>query len=258
MVVADEGLDLFAVQMVKRSGQPPSAVCASTGNARLGGRSLQAHPMQRMLLLALLTTIVCQGAEPKERPRLAPGTAGAESRSDRSLASEPGDGSFQAYLQARSRRPVGLEAAPEVAAARADRADGEKGVAAAKVSSPGTEQNDATGGNVLVLPKMEVTAEKITKLKARLAELESRQALEDRIAARAAEPSWLESFLNPPFLRLGSYSSEASAALARKRLEVLDWVKLLTLSLDQAKTPEERARIQADIDGLNEITRKWR
>jgi hypothetical protein len=212
--------------------------------------------MQRLLLLALLTTIVCQGAEPRERPRLAPGAAGADSRSDRALASEPGDGSLESYLQGKSRRPVGLEAVPEVAAARSDKV-AEKQAVAAKASSTGAAGVATTDPDVLVLPKMEVTAEKITKLRAQLAELADRQALEERIAARAAEPSLLETILNPPFLRLGSYSSSASAALAQKRLEVLDWVKLLTLSLDLAKTPEERKRIQADIDGLNEITRHW-
>ncbi len=212
--------------------------------------------MKRLLLLALLTAISGGGAEPKERPRLPPVAAGNDSRSDRSRTTDAGDGSFQAFLQAKSRRPVGLEAAPEVAAARAEKA-AEKQAVAAKAGSPGTVGTETSDPDVLVLPKMEVTAERMTKLKAQLAELQSRQALENRIAARAAEPSWLESFLNPPFLRLGGYSSEASAALAQKRLEVLDWVKLLTLSLDLAKTPEERKRIQSEIDGLNEIMRHW-
>ena len=165
---------------------------------------------------------------------------------------------MEAFLQAKSRRPVGLEAAPEVAAARADKAIAAKEASAAKAGSPGTSGAEATDPDVLVLPKMEVTAERVTKLKAQLAELEDRQALEERIAARAAEPSVLDSILNPPFLRLGSYSSGASAALAQKRLEVLDWVKLLTLSLDLAKTPEDRRRIQNEIDDLNEIMRHWR
>lgn len=213
--------------------------------------------MQRMLLLALLMAIVCQGAEPKERPRLAPGAAGDDRQSERALVSEPDDGSLQAYLQAKSRQPVGLEAVPAVAAARADKA-AEKQAVAARDSSQRPAGTDATDPDVLVLPKMEVTAEKITKLRAQLAELESRQALEERIAARAAETSVLEMILNPPFLRLGSYSSSASAALARKRFEVLDLVKLLNFSLEEAKTPEEKKRIQNDIDGLNEMTRKWR
>jgi hypothetical protein len=214
--------------------------------------------MKRLLLLALLTVIDGGATEPKERPRLPPGATASPGRPASSEASAAAEGgSFKAFLQAKDRRPVGLEAAPEVVAARAEQV-AEKQAAAAKTGSPGTNGVETTDPDVLVLPKMEVTAERVTKLKAQLAELESRQALEDRIAARAAETSWLESILNPPFLRLGGYSSEASAALARKRLEVLDWVKLLTLSLNEAKTPEERVRIQADIDGLNEITRKWR
>jgi hypothetical protein len=168
-----------------------------------------------------------------------------------------GDDSFQAYLQARSRRPVGLEAVPEVAAAKSEKDGAEK--LAARGKDPATRSSAAVAGDadVLVLPKMEITAEKMTKLKTQLAELASRQALEERIAAKAAEPSMLDSILNPPFLRLGGYSSSASAALARKRLEVLDWIKVLTLSLEETKTPEDKKRIQADIDALNEMTRQW-
>lgn len=218
--------------------------------------------MKRLLLLALPIAIGCGGAEPRERPRLAPGATGDAPRPDggaeRSVASDADGASFQAFLQARSRRPVGLEAVPAVAAARLEQAEVKKQAVATKAESPGSSGSETSDPDVLVLPKMEITTEKMKKLKAELAELSARQALEDRIVARAAEPSWLESFLNPPFLRLGPYSSEASAALARKRLEVLDWVKLLTLSLGEAKTPEDKARIQADIDGLNEMMRKWR
>ncbi|RXK54969.1 hypothetical protein ESB00_03460 [Oleiharenicola lentus] len=214
--------------------------------------------MKRLLLLALLTVIDGGAAEPKERPRLPPGATASPGRPASGEASAAAEGgSFKAFLQAKDRRPVGLEAAPEVVAARAEQV-AEKPAAYAKPGSPGTNGVGTTDPDVLVLPKMEVTAERVTKLKAQLAELESRQALEDRIAARAAEPSWLERFLNPPFLRLGGYSSEASAALAKKRTEVLDLVKVLTLALDQAKTPEERIQIQTDIDGLNEMTRHWR
>lgn len=219
--------------------------------------------MKRLLLLALLTVIGCGAAEPKERPRLPPATASNPARAEpgpgpasREVADAAG-GSLEAFLQAKARRPVGLEAAPEVAAARSGKAAAEKPAAAAKAGSPGTTGSAGADADVLVLPKMEVTAERITKLKAQLAELEDRQALEERIAARAAEPSVLDSILNPPFLRLGSYSSAATAALAQKRLEVLDWVKLLTLSRDLAKTPEDKKRIQAEIDGLNEIMRHW-
>lgn len=223
--------------------------------------------MKRLLLLALLTVIACRGAEPKARPRLAPGAAGdadtrppgkSEARSDRDAASQAGDGSFESYLQARSRRPAGLEAVPAVAAARTEKTVAGKPAAVAKESSPGPARLDSTGADVLVLPKMEVTAEKMTKLRVQLAELEARQAQEERLAAKAAESSVLDSILNPPWLRLGGYSGQASAALARKRIEVLDWVKLLTFSLEEAKTPEEKKRIQADIDGLNEIMRHWR
>lgn len=233
------------------------------GNARPAGRSCQACRMKWLTYLAILTALNGVGAEPKERPRLAAGAAGddrrpsvSEDRSDRDLAAFADNGSFQAYLQAKSRRPVGLEAIPEVAAAKSEKAGTEK--LAARGKDLATRSSAVVAdADVLVLPKMEITAEKMTKLKAQLAELASRQALEERIAAKAAEPSMLDSILNPPFLRLGGYSSSASAALARKRFEVLDWIKVLTLSLAETKTPEDKKRIQADIDALNEMTRKW-
>lgn len=238
--------------------------CQANGTLDLRGGHDRLYPMKRLLIFALLTVISGAATEPRERPRLAPGSIGetarpdgGEARQDRAFASDPGDGSFQSFLQARSRRPVGLEAVPEVVAARAEKAV-EKQAAATKTGSSGMTGPETTDREVLVLPKMEVTAEKVTKLKAQLVELEARQATEERIAARAAETSVLEMILNPPFLRLGGYSSDASAALARKRLEVLGWVKLLTLSLAEARTPEEKRRIQTDIDGLNEMTRQWR
>lgn len=214
--------------------------------------------MNRLLLLVLLTVTGGSAAEPRERPRLPPSATASPGRPQASEASTASDaGSFEAFLQAQSRKPTGLDAVPEVAAARAEKV-AEKQAAAAKAGSPGTSGVETTDPDVLVLPKMEVTAERVTKLKAQLAELESRQALEARIAARAAEPSWLETILNPPFLRLGGYSSEASAAMAKKRSEVLDLIQLLTLALHEAKTPEEKTRIKNEIDGLNEMTRKWR
>jgi hypothetical protein len=220
--------------------------------------------MKRLLLLVLLTVISEGAVEPRERPRLPPKLAETPARSgpldspsSRDSTDLNGDGSFEGFLQSRSRRPGGLEAAPEVFATRAARTV-EKQAAVANDGSPGTTGTERPDPDVLVLPKMEITTERVTKLKAQLVELEERQALEDRLAARAAESSVLEMILNPPFLRLGGYSSASSAALASKRLEVLDWVKILTLTLAEAKTPQERDRIQADIDGLNEMTRQWR
>jgi hypothetical protein len=132
----------------------------------------------------------------------------------------------------------------------------EIGAAAAKDSRSEPVQKgalDAAEAEVLVLPKIEVTAKKGTKLEAQLAEIDQQQRSEEK----NTKPTWLDSILNPPFINLGGASWDSRAAIARRRVEVLGWVKLLTFSLHEAKTPEEKARIQADIDGLKEIMRNW-
>jgi len=35
------------------------------------------------------------------------------------------------------------------------------------------------------------------------------------------------------------------------------WVRILTISLEEATPPEGKARIQADIDGITGIMRTW-
>jgi hypothetical protein len=134
--------------------------------------------------------------------------------------------------------------------------DTESSTAAQKGSRPEPlpkDALDAAEAEVLILPKVEVTAKKGTKLEAQLAEIDQQQRSEEKIA----ETTWLDAILNPPFLNLGGASGNSRAAIARRRIEVLGWVKILTISLKEAKTPEEKARIQADIDGLKEIMRNW-
>jgi hypothetical protein len=113
---------------------------------------------------------------------------------------------------------------------------------------------EAADSEVVILPKVEVTAQRRTKLEVLLAEIEAQQKSEEK----AAETTVLDSILNPPFLNLGGASGNARAAAARRRIEVLGWVKLLTMSREEAKSPEEKARIKAQIDMLKDIMRSWR
>ena len=115
----------------------------------------------------------------------------------------------------------------------------------------------AVSGDVLVLPKLEITAGRLAKLREKLAGLDANQSWETSSAEAWDKKTAVDAFLNPSWFRLGPYSAEASAAAARERVEMLRWVRLLTLALWEAKTPEERARIQADIDELTGIMRYW-
>ena len=112
-------------------------------------------------------------------------------------------------------------------------------------------------GDVLVLPKMEITAERLTKLREKLAALEANQSWEGSSAEVWDKKTAVDALLNPSWLRLGPYSAEASAAAARQRVEMLRWVRILTLSIGEATTAAEKARIQADIDDITGIIRFW-
>lgn len=102
---------------------------------------------------------------------------------------------------------------------------------------------------VVVLPNVEVTAKKHRELDTQLSEIERRQVHEEE----AAVPTLLDSFLNPGFLR-GS-SAKARATAAQHRVEALDWQRILLISLEEAKTPEERARIKSDIALIKGLTK---
>jgi hypothetical protein len=169
--------------------------------------------------------------------------------------SAPGFRSFEDFLRAQARRPVGLEAVPEVAAARSEAAGAEQKRPAAKDSSPTPPRTDATGGEILELPKMEVTTGKMTKLKAQLAALEAHQSWETSSAEAWDNSTVVDAILNPPFLKLGGYSAKGRAAAARRRVDMLNWVRVLTISLAEAKTLEDKARIEAAIDGIKGIMR---
>lgn len=200
--------------------------------------------------------------EPKARPRLTPPMVSEMKREVAQPALDAGSTptfrTFDDFLQAAAQRPMGLEAVPEVVAARSETTAGaeQKGTAA-KDSSRTPPRADATGGEVLVLPKMEVTAEKMTKLKAQLAALEANQSWEVSSAEAWEHRTVVDAILNPPFIKLGGYSGSGRVATARRRVELLNWVRILRISQEEAKTPADKARIQADIDGITGIMRMW-
>ncbi|HEX2861796.1 MAG TPA: hypothetical protein VHN79_09150 [Lacunisphaera sp.] len=124
------------------------------------------------------------------------------------------------------------------------------GEARAAPSAP--PRAEATGQEVLILPTVEVTAKRPHAEAVRVAEIESQL----RSGEKASVETWLDSVLNPPFL-FGD-SAKARAAQARRRGEVLGWQKIMLLSLELEKSPEEKARIEADIRMLNAIMRSWK
>ena len=255
-------------------------------------RHCRARVMARSFALLLLAVGCCRGqtetgvsdrlkAELKEVFPYAPSATGGE-KPALSGAPGPKGGStiairspaYQPDVQMMARRAAADKAAMKLPplggdSGRSDLAErvtpvgtrvpagrAELGAAAPNDSLPGAGSPGAPSpvdADVLVLPKIAVTAKKGTKLEAQLAEIDQQQRSEDK----NTKPTWLDSMLNPPFLNLGGASWDSRAAIARRRVEVLGWVKLLTFSLAEAKTPEEKARIQAEIDGLKEIMRNW-
>ncbi len=216
--------------------------------------------LARTSVLVLLAGICCAGAEPpKPRPRLPPAAVIEVKREGVQPALDAGSAldfrSFEDFLQAKARRPVGLEAVPEVMAARSKVVLAEQTAPAPKDSSPTPSRTDAIDGEILVLPKMEVTTGKMTKLKDQLAALDANQSWEARSAEAWDNATAVDAILNPPFLKLGDYSAKGRAAAARRRVDMLNWVRILTISLAEAKTPADEARIQADIEGIKYIMR---
>lgn len=212
----------------------------------------------RLLVSLLLAVTYCAGkAEPRERPRLAPQEAGekhqevdAEPRMAQQSLFAPRFRSFESYLQAEARRPVGLEAVRE---------NSGNGAARSRDANPAAARKDAavaTGAEVLVLPTVEITAKKVPDAMIQLADIESQV----RSGEKASEETWLDSILNPALLPalLGGETAKARAARAKRRAEVLGWEKVLLLSFEMENSPAEKARIKADVEMLNTILRSWK
>jgi hypothetical protein len=197
-------------------------------------------------------------AEPKARPRLTPPVVSEVKREAvqpaRDAGTAPSFRSFDDFLQAEARRPPGLEAVRAPTAGPAPGAGAGETGPAAKDPNPTPARTDP---EILVLPKVEVTAARITGLEKKLAALEANQSWEERSAEAWDDRTVVDAILNPPILKLGSYTGSGRAATARRRVDLLHWVRILRISQEEAKTPAEKARIQADIDGITGIMRMW-
>jgi hypothetical protein len=97
---------------------------------------------------------------------------------------------------------------------------------------------------VLILPKVEVTTPRMTDLDRKLAGKDREQARE----TNSVKPTTLDLFLNRG-------NARARAAKAAKRVEIMDWERMLTIALTFAKTPEERAQIELEIKMLKGLRR---
>ncbi|HWA26870.1 MAG TPA: hypothetical protein VG734_14520 [Lacunisphaera sp.] len=215
--------------------------------------------LARFSALILLAGFCCAGAaEPKARPRLTPPVVsevkGEVTQPALDAGSAPAFRSFDDFLQTEARRSRGLEAVRVSSAVRAEASGAEKTGQASKDANPASPQTDP---DVLVLPKIEITAEKLTKLGEKLAALEAQQSWEERSAETWDHPTVVDAILNPPLFGLGSYSAGGRAGTARHRVEVARWVRILEISLEEAKTSADKARIQAEIDSIKEIARYW-
>jgi len=92
-------------------------------------------------------------------------------------------------------------------------------------------------GPVIVLPKVVVEAERITKLKQDLATQDHLIAQE----TKCTEPTVLDNVLNAPIISFfGGASSKARAAAARHRVEVMGWERIVLIAIAEAKTEKEK------------------
>jgi len=103
---------------------------------------------------------------------------------------------------------------------------------------PGESENkQGEEREVLILPKVEVTAPKVTPFEKKLEELDEETAWEER----STKLSWLEALLN------GKGFANARVKRARERVEIMSWERLLLVALVAAKTDEERKKIREEI-----------
>jgi len=152
--------------------------------------------------------------EPKPRPRLEPTLVSEVKLEPPPSPPEGRVWSFDDFLQAGARRTTGLDAYREARATPTKTEDGEKTGRATLASS----ETVTTSGEVLVLPKLEITANRLSKVREKLAALDANQSWETSSAEVWDKRTAVDAFLNPSWLRLGPYSAEASAAAARERV----------------------------------------
>ena len=100
---------------------------------------------------------------------------------------------------------------------------------------------------VLVLPKVEVTAPKLTPFEKKLEELDQAQAWEEQ----GTKLSWLEALLN------GKGFANARVKQAQDRVEMMRWERIMFIALLTAKTDEERKQIREEIKAFQDL-RRWR
>jgi hypothetical protein len=98
---------------------------------------------------------------------------------------------------------------------------------------------------ILLLPKVEVTAPKVTPFEKQLERLDEEQAWEER----STKLSWLESLLN------GKNFANARVKRAKERVEIMSWERMLHVALLAAKTDEEREQIRTEIKMFKALRR---
>lgn len=116
---------------------------------------------------------------------------------------------------------------------------------------PEKRSYDEGDPEILILPKVQVTAPKISAFERRLEELEKERSRE----SKSTTPSGLDLFLNGSRFSLGGSSAYSRAAQAQKRIDIMDWERLLLISLLAAKTPEEEEQIRLEMRMLRGLRR---
>jgi hypothetical protein len=148
-----------------------------------------------------------------------------------------------------SKRPSALTTPPETPAAPAPEKSAEKKATAAANSQ-------AAAQPAAVLPKVEVKKARITVLDVQLAEQQKEIAREQKLT----KPTELDKALNDSKVAkslsiLGGQSADYRAGIAQERVSMMKEESDLIEAIAHAKTKEERAGLQKQLDELRAYRR---
>ncbi|HEY1107227.1 MAG TPA: hypothetical protein VGE76_01305 [Opitutaceae bacterium] len=127
--------------------------------------------------------------------------------------------------------------------------------AAAQAATKGADQTKKS--DTTVLPKMEVRKDRITELDRKLAEQEREIAREKRnIKSSEVDSALNDSKIAKPLSIFGGDSSQFRSGVAAERVELMEAEKDIIEAIAQAKTKEEKASLQKQLDELKAMRRQ--
>lgn len=158
--------------------------------------------------------------------------------------------------------PAAAGATPSATPAKSETA-GAPATDTPAATSPGApaiqakSKSDAKKGEATVLPKVEVRKDRITELDRKLAEQEREIAREKRnIKSSEVDTALNDSKIAKPLSIFGGDSSQFRSGVAAERVELMEAEKDIIEAIAQAKTKEEKAALQKQLDELKAMRRQ--